>query len=117
MRWAAVWSRTTGPSVNQIVAGLAANQYRFSSLVLGIVNSVPFQERRALDQRRSTLMFVTRKHLERRTFLRGMGAAIALPMLDAMVPAFAAPGNAAQAAPPDVFRLRAQRHRHGQLDA
>jgi Protein of unknown function (DUF1552) len=32
----------------------------------------------------------TGKHLERRTFLRGMGAAIALPMLDAMQPAFAA---------------------------
>ena len=42
-------------------------------------------------------MFVTQKHLERRTFLRGVGAAIALPMLDAMVPAFAAPGKAAQA--------------------
>ena len=41
-------------------------------------------------------MFVTRKHLERRTFLRGMGAAIALPMLDAMVPAFASPGKAVQ---------------------
>jgi len=36
------------PAVNQIVAGLAANQYRFSSLVLGIVNSVPFEERRAV---------------------------------------------------------------------
>jgi len=35
------------PVVNQIVAGMAAEQYRFSSLVLGIVNSVPFQERRA----------------------------------------------------------------------
>ncbi len=35
-------------------------------------------------------MFLTRKHLDRRTFLRGVGAAIALPMLDAMVPAFAA---------------------------
>ena len=35
-------------------------------------------------------MFVTRKHLERRTFLKGLGAAIGLPMLDAMVPAFAA---------------------------
>ena len=42
-------------------------------------------------------MLVTRKHLHRRTFLRGMGAAIALPMLDAMTPAFAAPlGRAAQ---------------------
>ena len=35
-------------------------------------------------------MIVTRKHLHRRTFLKGMGAAIALPMLDAMTPAFAA---------------------------
>ena len=31
--------------VNQIVAGMAPNQYRFSGLVLGVVNSVPFQER------------------------------------------------------------------------
>ncbi len=29
-------------------------------------------------------MIITGKHLQRRTFLRGMGAAIALPMLDAM---------------------------------
>ncbi len=35
------------PVVNRIVAGMAADQYRFSSLVLGIVDSVPFQERRA----------------------------------------------------------------------
>jgi hypothetical protein len=32
---------------------------------------------------------LTRKHLPRRAFLRGIGAAIALPALDAMVPAFA----------------------------
>ena len=36
-------------------------------------------------------MIVTRKHIPRRTFLRGMGAVIALPALDAMTPAFAAP--------------------------
>ncbi len=36
-------------------------------------------------------MIITRRHLPRRTFLRGMGAAIALPMLDAMTPAFALP--------------------------
>ena len=39
-------------------------------------------------------MFITRKHLHRRTFLRGAGAAIALPFLDGMVPAFAAAGHA-----------------------
>jgi len=32
-------------------------------------------------------MFITRKALDRRTVLRGMGAALALPLLDAMVPA------------------------------
>ena len=35
-------------------------------------------------------MFVTKKHLPRRTFLRGaLGTAVALPFLNAMVPAFA----------------------------
>lgn len=41
-------------------------------------------------------MFVTRKQLHRRTFLRGMGAAIALPVLDAMTPALGAAGRAAK---------------------
>jgi Protein of unknown function (DUF1552) len=42
------------------------------------------------------MTIITRKQLPRRTFLRGMGAAVALPMLDAMVPAmaFATPGAA-----------------------
>src|SRR5881398_2103712 len=31
-------------------------------------------------------MIITRKALPRRTFLRGMGATVALPLLDAMVP-------------------------------
>jgi hypothetical protein len=44
-------------------------------------------------------MTVSRRHLPRRMFLRGMGAAIALPALDAMFPAFAARGLAA-ARPP-----------------
>ena len=34
-------------------------------------------------------MFITKKHLSRRTFLGGTGAGIALPMLDAMTPAMA----------------------------
>jgi hypothetical protein len=32
-------------------------------------------------------MFITKKHLSRRTLLRGAGAAIALPLLDSMIPA------------------------------
>lgn len=42
-------------------------------------------------------MFVTRKHLPRRTFLRGAGTALALPLLDAMVPALTAEGRTAAA--------------------
>ena len=35
-------------------------------------------------------MFITKKALPRRTFLRGMGVTMALPLLDAMVPAASA---------------------------
>lgn len=37
------------------------------------------------------MRIITRRHLSRRTVLRGLGAAIALPLLDAMTPALAAP--------------------------
>ncbi len=32
-------------------------------------------------------MFITKKHLSRRTMLRGMGVTLALPLLDSMIPA------------------------------
>lgn len=35
-------------------------------------------------------MFITKKHLSRRKVLKGAGAGIALPMLDAMIPAASA---------------------------
>ena len=38
-------------------------------------------------------MFITKKHLSRRTVLRGLGATVALPFLDAMVPAATAPAE------------------------
>jgi Protein of unknown function (DUF1552) len=41
-------------------------------------------------------MLFTGKHLPRRTFLKGMGATIALPLLDAMTPAFAATARTAK---------------------
>jgi len=44
-------------------------------------------------------MILTKKHLPRRTFLKGMGAAIALPMLDAMSPALSALGRSAAQSP------------------
>src|SRR6266571_4301235 len=45
-------------------------------------------------------MIITRKHLPRRTVLRGLGATLALPLLDGMVPALSAIGKtAAKGAP------------------
>ena len=47
-------------------------------------------------------MIVTKKALPRRTFLRGLGTALALPLLDAMVPAMTAVADT----PADPARLR-----------
>src|SRR6267142_1126879 len=43
-------------------------------------------------------MFITKKHLSRRTMLKGTGVALALPFLDAMVPAATAQAKTAAAA-------------------
>jgi hypothetical protein len=45
-------------------------------------------------------MFLTKKHLSRRTVLKGAGAAIALPLLDAMIPAHTAFSQTAAAIKP-----------------
>ena len=49
-------------------------------------------------------MFITQKHLSRRTVLRGMGATVALPFLEAMVPARTAlaKGGGRRRTPPRV---------------
>ena len=41
------------------------------------------------------MAFLTRSHLSRRTFLRGMGVSLALPLLDSMLPAATALGQTA----------------------
>ena len=40
-------------------------------------------------------MFISKKHLSRRTLLRGAGLAVSLPLLDAMVPAATAQSQTA----------------------
>ena len=47
-------------------------------------------------------MYVTRKHLPRRTVLRGLGAALSLPLLDAMIPAGTALAQTAAKVTPRV---------------
>ena len=40
-------------------------------------------------------MFITKKHVARRAVLQGMGATVALPLLEAMVPALTATAKTA----------------------
>jgi len=47
-------------------------------------------------------MFITRKHLTRRTVLRGVGTTLALPLLDAMIPARTALAQTAAKATPHL---------------
>ena len=88
------------PTVRKIVRGAEADNYRFESIVLGIISTDAFRKREAserkpsicevgvnADWRNRKVMFLTRKHLSRRTLLKGAGASIALPLLDAMIPA------------------------------
>src|SRR5688572_1762698 len=57
--------------------------------------------------------YITRKHLSRRTVLKGAGAAIALPFLDAMHPALTAERTTSAAA---VRRLLIVEYPHGVVD-
>ena len=47
-------------------------------------------------------MFLTKKHISRRTLLQGAGAALGLPLLDAMIPASTAFAQTAAAVKPRV---------------
>ncbi|MDC1527908.1 DUF1552 domain-containing protein [Gammaproteobacteria bacterium] len=57
------------------------------------------------------MKFISKKYLPRRTFLRSAGATVALPLLDAMIPALTPLAKAAAAAP--VKRFVGVWHPHG----
>jgi hypothetical protein len=59
------------------------------------------------------MQILTGKSIPRRTFLRGMGATVALPYLDAMTPAFSAIGKAGAAAAANKTRLVCIESVHG----
>jgi len=57
-------------------------------------------------------MVITKKHLPRRTFLRGVGTAMALPLLEAMLPA-QTPLRETAASPDKMRRFVGIWHPHG----
>jgi len=62
------------------------------------------------------MMIIRGKAIPRRTVLRGLGTTLALPVLDAMVPALAA-RNGGEGADASLHRLSAQRHHDGAVDS
>ncbi len=85
------------PFVRAIERQAARKNDKFSAFVIAVVESGPFRMRRAgggellkrtqVSKRNRRRMYITKKHLSRRTVLRGMGVSLALPFLDSMVPA------------------------------
>ena len=95
-------------AVSGLELGLEAGTGRVSSPSLQ--SPVPNQE--------MTAMMLRKMALPRRTFLRGMRAAVALPLLDAMVPALTAMAQTRRAAgPPARVRLHPDGHEPGAVDA
>ena len=69
-------------AVDQIVARLARNEYRFSALILAVVGERSISE----SSSRARQPMSQRGRLSRRTVLRGLGVSVALPFLEAMRP-------------------------------
>src|ERR1044072_2212995 len=57
-------------------------------------------------------MFITKRHIPRRTFLRGVGTTLALPFLESMLPA-QTPLSQTASAPGSVKRFLGIWHPHG----
>ena len=62
-----------------------------------LVDHPGHRRERALPDEEIRIMIITKMALPRRTFLRGLGATVALPLLDAMVPALSAISKTAAA--------------------
>ena len=63
------------------------------------------------------MTFISKRHLSRRTFLRGTGVSLALPLLDSMVPAATALAQSAATAENALgVHLHPARRNDGQVD-
>ena len=62
-------------------------------------------------------MFITKKYISRRTFLRGAGVTLALPLLDSMIPAQTPLRKPRPAEDPLHRHLRSPRGGAGLLDS
>src|SRR5438093_13396078 len=65
----------------------ASSRVRHSRTTSRALRSRRHRGRPLAEHRKRESMFIAKKHIPRRAFLRGTGVTLALPLLDAMVPA------------------------------
>ena len=83
-----------------------------------VVDDSGDREEHAVSDEEVAVMIVTKKAMSRRTVLRGIGTAVALPLLDAMVPALTAQvEHAGESRAPPGRRLPSQRRHLRELAA
>ena len=70
-----------------------------------LVDHSRHRQERSISDEEIRIMIITKMALPRRTFLRGMGVTLALPLLDAMVPALSTAVAAAGEAGPSLWVL------------
>ena len=82
------------PAVRKIVREAAASNYKFDDAGVGRGPERPIsdenREADREDRKEEPMTFITKKRMARRTILKGLGASLALPMLDSMIPALSA---------------------------
>ncbi len=102
MHWVEAYEPLDGPTIRMIVHSGKSNGYRFADIVLGIVKSPAFQKRSSQYKGFFLECFITKRTIQRRTLLRGLGVSLALPLLVAMIPSMTALANT----PANPARLR-----------
>ncbi len=120
------------PTVRRIVRDTAAKDYKFSAIVQAVVNSEQFKMRRVPQPVQSASTPVLsganketpscsypKNTFHAVTVLQGIGATIALPLLEAMFPAATASAANSRREDPETLRLRGlpARRDHGSLVA
>src|SRR5262249_6676278 len=64
-----------------------------------VLNNIRDRRKHSISDEEVATFMIFKKAIPRRTFLRGAGTALALPLLDSMIPAFASPLEKATASP------------------
>ncbi len=101
--------------VDHLMETIAKDGYRMQTLITEIVTSYPFVNRRVQEPSRPPHPMENNFLINRRTCLKGIGASLALPLLETMGWADAGQGQGGQAAGAPRLHVHAARRDHGSV--